>query len=77
MRVDPDTPVTRAEYECMKDDALSYMVLPDKDRLTSLQREDRAFLLYEVSKYEREHGIKPTFDPVFVDAEYTWWHACV
>jgi hypothetical protein len=73
----PDAPVTMGEYEMMKQDALSYMTLPDRNRVTKLQREDRAFLLYEVNKYEQKHGLKATFDSVFVDAEYTWWRTCV
>ena len=70
MTVDPDKPVTEAEYLNMRDDALHYGTgdLPED------LREDRAFLLYEVQKYEQAHGRSLTFEPDFVQEEYDWWH---
>ena len=69
MNVNPDEPVSFREYRKMRSDALKYA----NKELTDLEREDRAFLLYEVQAYEKLHSMPPTFDEAFVDTEVRWW----
>jgi hypothetical protein len=67
---DPDAPVTSDEYWSMRVDALEYGV---GELLIELAREDRAFLIYEVNKYEEGHHLDKTFHPEFVRYEVEWW----
>jgi hypothetical protein len=74
----PDAPVTEAEYLSMKEDAVELQRLVEalgNLPLNDLEREDRAFLVYEIDKYETEHRFQVhTFDSEFVTAEMKWWH---
>jgi hypothetical protein len=71
MKVNPDEPVTAREYTSMKRQALKCGTGP----LARLEREDRAFLVYEVDKYEKLHSMPQTFEEEFVTQEYNWWRS--
>lgn len=70
MKVNPDKPVTVVEYEKMRAHAAEYEAAPPK---SDLEREDRAFLLHQIYKYEAAHELSLTYNVQFTDQEVAWW----
>ena len=63
--------LTEAEYKLMLIDLKRYG-FGSIDNHT--EREDRAFLIYEVTKYEKSHNMPLTAPVELYEAEVAWWH---
>jgi hypothetical protein len=70
MYTNPDLPTTETEYQNMLATLKEYNEQPD---LSDAEREDRAFLMFEVDKYEAQCDIPRTTPHAVLLVELEWW----